>query len=541
MSKAIIDIITQRNQYRKVLSGLQDCSEPERIARIRNLCREDLYFLLRYALNGKHCDSDWVFDRCREVQREPNGRLDLWAREHFKSTIITFGLTIQEILNDPNLTFGIFSHTRPLAKQFLRQIKYEFEANDNLRRWFPDILWENPQKEAPKWSEDDGIVLRRTTNPKEATVEAWGLVDGQPTSKHFKRRIYDDIVVESSVTTPEMMAKTTKAFELSDNLGSEGDEFRMVGTRYHFSDSYGELVRRGVVTPRVYPCTKDGSENFKPENCWLMSAERLVSKRRTQGPYTFGTQMLLNPKGDENQGFRREWVRHHSGSPRRYGLNTYIVVDPANSKKKTSDWTSMWVIGLGADQNYIVLEMVRDRLSLQQRANELFRLHAKWLPLGVGYEEYGLQADIQHIEHRQDQENYRFKITPLKGAVSKQDRIKRLIPLFEQGRMYLPPFQHRTIYDGTTVDLVSMFIEEEYVAFPVSLHDDMLDSLARIEDPDLPVKWPKTAEAKGIDVESQPQSVSGGRGAQAIRSRFASALASSNQQPRFVRGGGEHG
>ena len=32
------------------------------------------------------------------------------------------------------------------------------------------------------WSLDGGLVVKRKSNPKEATVEAWGLVDSQPTS-----------------------------------------------------------------------------------------------------------------------------------------------------------------------------------------------------------------------------------------------------------------------------------------------------------------------------------------------------------------------
>jgi hypothetical protein len=141
----------------------------------------------------------------------PDGYLDLWAREHWKSSIITFALTIQDILRDPEVTVGIFSHTRPIAKAFLRQIKQEFERNERLKRWFPDVLWADPRNDSPKWSEDEGITVKRKGNPKEATVEAWGLVDGQPTSKHFSKLVYDDVVTRESVTTPEMMAKTTDA------------------------------------------------------------------------------------------------------------------------------------------------------------------------------------------------------------------------------------------------------------------------------------------------------------------------------------------
>jgi len=35
--------------------------------------------------------------------------------------------------------------------------------------------WQNPQKESPKWSEDDGLIVKRKGNPRESTREAWGL------------------------------------------------------------------------------------------------------------------------------------------------------------------------------------------------------------------------------------------------------------------------------------------------------------------------------------------------------------------------------
>jgi hypothetical protein len=60
--------------------------------------------------DGADLNRDWYFARCREVQAAPNGYLDLWGREHGKSSLITFGLTIQDILNDPEITVGIFSY-----------------------------------------------------------------------------------------------------------------------------------------------------------------------------------------------------------------------------------------------------------------------------------------------------------------------------------------------------------------------------------------------------------------------------------------------
>src|SRR5687767_8905065 len=106
--------------YQTRLSAcLTKLAPSDKHAALRHLAQTDLYFLLRHVLNRADVERQWLFDRCREVQSKPNGYLDLWAREHYKSTIITYGLTIQDILKDPDVTIGIFSHTRPIAKGFL--------------------------------------------------------------------------------------------------------------------------------------------------------------------------------------------------------------------------------------------------------------------------------------------------------------------------------------------------------------------------------------------------------------------------------------
>lgn len=485
--------------YTRFITNLK--TEPHHIqhAVCRELAKTDLFFLLWFICGRKDLEHPWLLDRCHEVQRSPDGHLDLWAREHYKSTIITFGKTIQDIICNPNITVGIFSHTRPIAKGFMRQIKRELEANPLLKMLFPDILWENPRKDALKWSEDDGLIVRRTQNPKEATVEAWGLVDGQPTSKHFTHRIYDDVVTLESVTTPDMIRKTTDAWAMSTNLGANGGLARFIGTRYHFNDTYREIIARGTPS-RIYAATIDGTPDGEPV---LLTREQLRKKRVDQGGYIFSSQMLQNPKGDETQGFKREALCYHKGGDGS-GTNKYIIIDPASEKKKTSDYTAMVVIGLGADENYYVWDIIRDRLNLTQRADILFRMHKKWKPLGVGYEKYGMQADIEHMKDRMSRENYHFSIQELGGQMPKNDRIRRMIPIVENHRLYLPETMYKTLYDGRTIDLIEQFLNEEYDAFPVPVHDDVLDALARITDPDMSPIFPQLYE----DGNSKPDAYS---------------------------------
>lgn len=454
----------------------------------RVLMRGDLYYLLRYACGREDLARDWLFDRCREVQFEPEEWLDLWARDHYKSTIITFGLTILDILNDPDITSCIFSHTGDIAKAFLVQIKRELENNSELKDHFPEILFRDPQVESPKWSEDEGIVVKRKSNPKEPTVMASGLVDGMPTGMHFKRRIYDDVVVPASVSGPEMIQKTTAMWQLSDNLGTRGGTARYIGTRYARYDTYHDIMEAGIRT-RIHPATENGKEDGKPV---LLSVEELKLKRRKQGLYNFNAQMLLNPTADKKKGFKHEWLAYHNVSKAlAMELNRYIIVDPASSKKKTSDYTVMMCIGIDALEHYYILDVIRDRLNLSERADAMFALHRAWRPLKVGYEKYGVQADVEYIEERQRLKNYRFEIVELGGRVRKEDRILGLVPYFEQGRILLPEGGIiRTDWEGNARNLVTDFIKEEYEPFPVVPHDDMLDTLARILDPALELEFP---------------------------------------------------
>jgi len=418
------------------------------------LGRNDRYYLLTRLLHRLDAVHPWLYARCREVEADPDGYLDLWAREHYKSTIITFAGIIQEIIRDPEVTIGIFSHTKPVARKFMLQLKQELEDNKELQATYPDIFWSDPKKQASKWSEEKGLTVQRTSNPKEATVEAHGLVDGQPTGAHFRLRVYDDVVTLESVNTLEQVAKTTKAWELSDNLGARGENGRLrawhVGTRYSFADTYADIIERDALKVRVYPATDNGLADGDPV---FMTAGAWADKKIKQGPSTIACQMLLNPAAGNEAMFRKEWLQFSDIRPAT--LNVYIMVDPAHSKKKGSDNTAMAVIGVDAGSNKYLLDGYRHKMGLKERWEALYGLVKLWRNVpGVqmvkaGYERYGMQADLEYFEEKMLAANDSFQIHELNwtsdGNQAKDDRVQRLQPDFAAKKFFLPMLCQRKV------------------------------------------------------------------------------------------------
>ncbi len=487
------------------------------------LGRCDRYYLLTVLLHRPDAIDPWLYARCREVEADPDEHLDLWARFHYKSTIISFAGVIQEVLEDPELTVAYLCHVKGLSIKLLGQVKTEFENNEELKETYPDVLWRNPRLDAPRagaiWSQNR-IDVKRRTNPKEGTIEAHGLTDGQPIGSHFGLRVYDDVVTRESVTTPEMVQKTTECWELSDNLKSPHSRRRWhIGTRYSFADTYGEIMERGILKPRIYPATHDGTPNGKPV---FLSQEVWEETKITQR-LTLSAQMLQNPTAGNEAMFRKEELRFIDIRPGT--LNVYILVDPASSKKKGSDRTAMAVIGVDASRNKYLLDGYCHKMNLQERWTAMLGLRRHWLAqpgvqaVFVGYERFGMKSDLEYFEEKMLQVGA-FPITelnwPQDTPAAKIDRIQRLVPDFGHAKFYLAAITMREVspgkweayetsrqlecrqrgeayrilkptkrrdHEGNVYSLNKMFLDE-YMVYPFSKHDDFLDCCSRLYDMD---------------------------------------------------------
>lgn len=346
-------LCTYKYRYDKIFKDMAE-EKIDPIATYRQLILDDLFFVLFFIVHpfNPKCEytvnHPFIVNACKEVENGPaDFTMDVWARFHYKSSIITIAETIQYIAKNPEYTTGIFCYANKPAKKFLFSIREVCENEKLLHTCFPDIFWENPKKESPMWSIDDGIILKRDSNRGEPTVSAHGLTEGMPTGAHYERRIYDDIITEDIANSVDVMEKVKEKFDSSQNLMTDGGTHRVVGTFYHHADPLNYVKEKKDVYDqekpayllRLKPATADGTISGDPV---LLSQRTFDSLKLTS---TFSCQQLLDPTP---VGIRRlDSTLFQDIEPEFIpaGLYKFLIVDPAGDDTGQARRDN-WAIGV---------------------------------------------------------------------------------------------------------------------------------------------------------------------------------------------------
>jgi len=388
--------------FRDIANG-----ELDQRATFRQLIRDDLFFVVYFVMEIPPANHPFIVDMCRTVEQGPNtNTLDIWAREHFKSTIITVGETVQEIVKNPEKTHCIFSFRKTAAEQFLDGIRKTLEK-PIMVGCFPDILYENPASEAPRWSMQNGITVKRnSTSRREPTVAAFGLVEGMPIGGHFDRRIYDDVETADLARNPEQLDQCFSQFEMSDYLGTDGGTSRVIGTFYHHAGPLVRIMNKKypdgelVYVPRIVPGSVDGTAQGQPV---FVSDQRW---RTLQSGEHFNQQILCDPTPSADRSLRAERLLPVEPEFIPQNVMKFMLIDPAGDQA-TQAGKDSWAMGvfavemksddMGASNVYIVdLEISPFRLDdAIEAAARMYMRNGVVMALGV--EKVGQSTAEVHI------------------------------------------------------------------------------------------------------------------------------------------------
>lgn len=209
-----------------------------------------------------------------------------------------------------------------------------------------------------------------------------------------------------------------------------------------------------------------------------LGQEFLDNKRKILGSYIFANQYLNRVIPDEEQDFKKSWLKYYHFLPtEKY---TFITIDPAISLNDGADYTAFCVVHVDPDRNWYVQMANRLRITATDTVQLIFELYDRFNPTVIGIETIAYQQSLIHfLQNEMARRGVHLPLQEIKAArldkeggkhttPSKYMRIRRLVPMFEWGKIFL----NQGLHD----------LEMEFSSFPRGSHDDIIDALARIED-----------------------------------------------------------
>lgn len=208
----------------------------------------------------------------------------------------------------------------------------------------------------------------------------------------------------------------------------------------------------------------DGSLFF-PER---LSQEFLDQVKKTQGSYLFANQYQNELIPEDEQVFKPKWFRYWDQLPDR--LYNFGFIDPAISQEEHADYTALTVVGVDCQGDWYLRHASRQKINPTKVVQLAFDVCREYDLRCLGIEDIAFQKALLYMID--SEMKARNVVIPVKGVprgtdLSKEMRIMGLVPRFEWGRIYLK----RGYAD----------LETELLQFPRGSHDDLVDSLASIE------------------------------------------------------------
>lgn len=392
------------------------------------------------------------------------------ARGHLKSSIVTKGWTIQQVLRNPDVRVLLANSVWDNSRKFLRTIQKHIGPGSTLETVFGKFASEH-------WNQDECTIRQRRAILDAPTWATTG-IEKEQTSQHYDIIIADDLVARENCMTPEQREKVYIYYkDLQDLLEPDGTLI-VIGTRWHQDDLYDKILseneeakKTGKTPPWdlfIRTAYRDDGSVMFPEK---FSLEYLDQLRASKGPYEFSAQYLNNPIDESAADFKKAWIRKYEpGTP--HPASLYLTVDPALSLSRDADPSGLIVAGQFQNRIIRVVDYLHERLMPNGLVDKIFELVEKWHLMRIGIETFAFQKTLKYdIQAEQRRRNRFFSIDELGGRkggkeplLTKEARIRRLQPYFEQGLVEIRPDMKE--------------LEMELLAFPRGRHDDLIDALA---------------------------------------------------------------
>jgi predicted phage terminase large subunit-like protein len=454
----------------KPYERLNDLDPGDKFDAMQKLCLVDLYFLAKYVLGYTWLTGEVHVNFCLEIEKDENMSLYLLPRGHCKTQLFTIADTIRHHLIEPSIPIFVVCDALKRSVKKTRAIKWHFEKNIVLRELFSDLIWKDPERESPKWT-DEEFILPGHDGRQEPSILATSL-ENQPTGLHSPRIKCDDIVTPETVTTKEQIDKNRDQYGLMrSSILQAGGNIQIAGTIYDDGDLHCDMMREGSGY-KVYrkPAIDDQGNPLWKEQFDIPVLEK-IRRDPTVGDHLFSCQYLLDPVPRGKYAYFNidHFKRYREIPP----ANRYVGLDFALSEKQKADSTVVMVAAY-APPNLFIEQIYRGKLDAWETVNLMFAVQEKYKPLIWACQRDMIRRSIAPFLRRKMMET--GIILNVDDSVPMRDKMANARSIqgrLNEGLVYLPE-------RGQNQPSWLSDFEHELRRFPHGRHDDMVDAFAFI-------------------------------------------------------------
>lgn len=272
--------------------------------------------------------------------------------------------------------------------------------------------------------------------------------------------IADDIL-SNDIMTSETVRNTVETNWFNSALPAlDSRKFKVVyiGTPLSEDDLMHKLKNSGeylvIRFPlcSVFPCAEEDFDSIWLDRFSYEYATKLYNQFKSAGrAQSFYQEYMLEITDLTTLLVEEEdinWFDHSMLVKNRGQYNFYIVTDFATSTKRSADFTTIGVIAVSSNGDWLLADGICKRQTMQESLDDIFRLVSMWKPLAVGIETTGQQGGfISIIQDMMLQRNTWFQFGRRAGAKeigirpnkNKEHRfVTGVQPMFKQGKVWFP-------------------------------------------------------------------------------------------------------
>ena len=424
--------------------------------------------------------------------------LILIPRGHLKSTLVTQGWVLQQLLINPSLRILIASADLDNAKNFLSAISSHIKRNPKFKERFGDILLREGTK-AKDDTQESLTVTGSNCGAKESSITV-ASTKTDMTSQHYDIMVFDDLVNGKNCNSYELRFGVKQFYVRCMDLLEPDGKVVVIGTRWHFGDLYNDLLqgikkkssnfdfvvnKACMFSPRYE--RRDFKKMFQASDTEVLFPEKwglkelmrqYIDKERNDAE--FAAQWMNFPMTDKRAPFKIEDIEFLTElSPT---VTKYMCVDPAGGgEKKGNDDFAIVVGGMDVNGDIWNIDAHAEQESVDESLGYLHNLFMNSNPRKVGVEKDFNTTLSSWIKERYPEIAKRiYEYRSLRLTDYKTKKMLGLVPYVSNGKFKV--LQHsdgeEITWGDKTVRLHPGQIKliNQMIDFGVTEHDDVLDA-----------------------------------------------------------------